>query len=300
MNNYPKIAICIPTIHRDNILMETLNSILDVWSDDWKIYIIDQNKIEDYSTEKEIFYKTACSKFHTETDQQIKVIEAPYDCGLSFSRNLGVAQAAKDNIPFCLMSADSIKFDKSMKHINNLIKYINYSSDFNIDLLGLNLKNRTVGWEAKLDLKDSFILDFIDKNNKPDWKFADLETIRDSKEWSDENGNPAKVGDVINIWKCDIVRNFFLATTKSLLKVQWDENLKMHEHESFFWEYKKAGYKVGWTNSCHGEYIGTKENEYGKLRAKNMRESLNYLFKKYNLTSWAKYINLERARNQAD
>ncbi len=289
MNN--KIAIIIPTIHRDDVLMETLNSILDNWSDNWIVYIIDQNKEEDYSEEKRIFY---------EIERRIKVIKAPYDCGLSMARNLGVEQASKDNIPYCLISSDSIKFNDSMKHINNIVKYLNYSPDFNIDLLGLNLKNRNVGWEAKLDLKDSFILDFIDKNNKPDEKFADLETIRNSKEWSYENGNPCKVGDVINIWKCDIVRNFFLATTQSLLNVKWDKNLKMREHEAYFWEYKKAGFKVGWTNTCQGEYIGTKENEYAKLRAKNMRESLNYLFKKYNLKSWVKYINLDRARTQAD
>ena len=291
-----KIGIIIPTIHRDDILMETLNSILDVWSDDWRVYIIDQNKKDDYSTEKRIFYNTACSKFHTETVQRIKVIEAPYDCGLSHARNLGVAETSKDNISYCLISADSIKFDKSMKHINNLTKYIKYSPDFNIDLLGLNLKNRNIGWEAKLDLKDSFILDFIDKNNEPDEKFADLETIRNSKEWSYENGNPAKLGDVINIWKCDIVRNFFLATTQSLKNVGWDKNLKMREHESFFWEYKQKGFKVGWTNTCHGEYIGIKENEYAKLRAKNMRESLNYLLKKYNLKSWIVYKHIERIK----
>lgn len=272
MNN--KIAIIIPTIHRDDVLMETLNSILDNGSGvDWIVYIIDQNKEEDYSKEKRIFY---------EIEQRIKVIKAPYDCGLSMARNLGVEQASKDEIPYCLISADSIKFSDSMKHINNIVKYLNYSPDFNIDLLGLNLKNRNVGWEAWLDLKDSFVLDFIDKYELPGGDFCYFDKIKTT------------------IFHCDIVRNFFLATTQSLLNTKWDNNLKMREHEDFFWRYKQEGFKVGWTNLCHGEYIGKKEGAYLNLRTKNMRECKDYLFKKYNLKSWVKYINLDRAKNQCD
>lgn len=263
-----KIAIIIPTIHRDDILMETINSILDVWQDSWVILIGDQNNIEDYSDEKRIFYETACAKAHENTpNDQIKIVNLPYDCGLSYARNKLVEKASELGIDYCLISADSIKFTESMKKINGFIPIL---QKYPFDLIGLNLRNRNVGWEALLDLKDSFILDFIDKSEDK------------------------------TIHECDIVRNFFIATTESLRYTRWDESLKMMEHEDFFWQYKKRGFKVGWTNCCHGEYIGIKEGKYKKLREKNMRESKAYLFKKYNLKNWVEYKNLDRAKNQAD
>ena len=278
-----KIAIIIPTIHRDDILMETINSILDNYQDNWVILIGDQNKKEEWNLEKQLFYHSACAEAHSSLRNQdrIKVHHLPYDCGLSYARNELVKLANHLDIKYCLVGADSIKFTKSMQYINNLVKYLNHSPDFNIDLLGLNLKNRNVGWEAWLDLKDSFILDFIDK--------TPITALFDKY-----------CQNSFTIWKCDIVRNFFLATTKSLLEAKWDGNLKMMEHEDFFWRYKQTGFKVGWTNICNGEYIGKKEGEYSKLRAKNMMESKEYLMKKHNLKSWVTYINLDRAKNQAN
>ena len=295
MNDKPKIAIIIPTIHKDKILMNTLNSILDNWEDNWRIYIIDQNKTIDYSIEKNIFYKTACSSHHLQKEQRIKVISAVYDCGLSVARNLGILEAKKDNIAYILMSADSIKFTESMKKINYLIKYLNYSKKFNIDLIGLDLKER-IGWESFLDLKDSFILDFIDKEKQPDEKFADLESIRKSDEWTDENGKKALYGNVIDFWHCDIVRNFFLATTKSLLNIPWDNNGKMSEHCPYFWEYKKAGYKVSYTDYCNGEYLNNNDKIYKSIRNKNLQEGRKYFMEKYNLKKWITYKYLERIK----
>ena len=276
--------------------METINSILDVYQDNWIILIGDQNKKEDWSFEKSAFYHSACAEAHKSLRNQdrIKVHGLPFDCGLPYARNELVKLANNLGIKYCLMSADSIKFTESIKKINYLVKYLNHRL-FDADLIGLELLNR-ISWEAWLDVKEAFILDFIDKTKQPDEKFADLETMRKSESWIDENGYKATCGDVINFWKCSITRNFFLATTKSLLDVPWDENVKMSEHEDFFWRYKLKGYNVGWTDYCNGKYIKTDDNTYKKLRTKNMAEGKKYFMEKYNLKKWFEYINLQNIK----
>ena len=275
-----KIAICIPTINRDETLMETINSILDVYQDNWVILIGEQNKKEDWSLEKQLFYHSACAEAHKSLRNQdrIKVHALPYDCGLSYSRNELVKLADNLGIKYILMSADSIKFTESMKKINYLIKYLNYSKDFNIDLLGMSLENR-IEWEAFLDLKDSFILDFIDK--------VPMNALLDKH-----------CEEFLTIWNCDIVRNFFLATTKSLLNVPWDNNGKMAEHQPYFWEYKKTGYKVGYTDYCNGEYLSNNNKIYKSIRSKNLQEGKKYFMEKYNLKKWITYKHLERINNE--
>ncbi|HED05562.1 MAG TPA: glycosyltransferase family 2 protein, partial [Ignavibacteria bacterium] len=52
-----KIAIIIPTIHRDELLIRTLRSIFKVREPSWQILVIDQNKQEDDSEEKLYYYQ---------------------------------------------------------------------------------------------------------------------------------------------------------------------------------------------------------------------------------------------------
>jgi len=266
-------------------LMKVLNSIIDNWSDDFIVLIGDQNKVEDYSDEKKMFYRTVCAYAHTAMPGDcFKVVQLPFDCGLSFARNKLVETAHELGIKYCLIGADSIKFTESMKDMGDLTRFLNYKKDLNIDLIGFELRDR-IGWEAKLDLKDSFVLDFIDKTEPPDRRYG---IVDPSKLIEDET-----VHITLNIYYCDIVRNFFLATTKSLLKVKWDNNLKLAEHCEFFWRYKQAGYKVGWTDVCQGQYITCDDLEYKKLRRINMMKSKEILKRKLNLTTMYKYINLK-------
>jgi hypothetical protein len=277
--------------------MEVLNSIIDNWSDDFVVLIGDQNHLDDYSVEKHVFYETACAYAHTRTlnDDHIKVVQLPFDCGLSYARNKLVEKAHELGVNYCLIGADSIKFTESMQQVSCLTRFLSYNRGFGIDLLGFELKDR-IGWEAKLDLKNSFILDFIDKTERPDEEYAMLDNMKPSEDWICGDGTSPMVGRVINIFHCDIVRNFFLASTKSLLDVRWDDNLKMAEHEDFFWRYKQEGYKVGWTNYCEGEYAPCIDNKYKQLRNKNMRMGKEYLKLKWELKSWVKYIHLERTK----
>jgi len=268
-----KIAILIPTILKDDNLMKVINSILDNWQDDWVILIGDQNKPEDYSKEKKMFYNTVVTPvcMGNPFSLCVKVVQLPFDCGLSYARNKLVETAHELGIKYCVIAADSIKFTESMRHLH---KTINVIKELNYDLIGFDLIGR-IGWEATLDLKDSFVLNFIDKTKIPKHGFIE------------EN---------CGIWDCDIVRNFFLATTESLLNVKWDNDLKMAEHNDFFWRYKQAGYKVGWTDYCEGAYISCDDPDYKKLRRINMMKGKELLKRKYNLTSWVKYIHLERTK----
>ena len=45
----------------------------------------------------------------------------------------------------------------------------------------------------------------------------------------------------------EIVLNFFAARTDALRAVQWDAELKVCEHEDFFWRAKAEGIRVGYS-----------------------------------------------------
>ena len=85
---------------------------------------------------------------------------------------------------------------------------------------------------------------------------------------------------------------------ESLLKVKWDNNLKLAEHEDFFHRYKKAGYKVCWTDAIIAEKMTDRPTEYLSYRKQNFEEGLQYLRKKYKTTGWVNYVNLERAKKK--
>ena len=201
----PEIAIIIPTIFRDDLLMDTIESILE--NSDMnrtKIIIVDQNDPKTYSDEKRIFYETACSQYHDPNAREIEVIPVPYDSGISYCRNVAVDLALKQGIPYCFITADSIEFMENMKNLPKLLTYMN-----RYDIIGVDIKGR-IGWEGLLRLvpNSHFELEFINKTCKL--------------------CSPKK----LVIFNCEIVRNFFLGKTEVLHKIKWDNELVAREHES--------------------------------------------------------------------
>jgi hypothetical protein len=243
--------------------METIYSIVDNWQDNFRVYIIDQNDQETYSVEKQIFYNTAGSGRHPVNKRYFKILETGVNIGISQARNLAVRQAKEDGCEYCIISADSIRFDKSIANLWFILPYLQ-SGQF--DRMGFELKNRKCNWEGYLDVNenDGFIIDFIEK---------DYNSI---------------------FQECDIVRNFFISTTESLLKTKWDDNLFMFEHEDEALRYKNNGYRVGWTPLITGHYHGNQEGEYGKVRRRLMNCCRQILLKKYNLKKWITYKHHER------
>lgn len=184
----------------------------------------------------------------------------PYDCGLSYARNFLVQKASEFHIPYCLLTADSILFTEHYNFMN-IIDFM--KTDPKIAKVGLKLNNR-VAWEFNLDLipGDSFMLQV-------------------SKDFTTFNQIPYH--------KVDICKNFFLATTESILKVPWDNELKLLEHEDHCWRLKEAGYKTFTTNEVSANYISDKNAKYNEMR-KRMYEEYNLkLRQKYGITSWIKY-----------
>ena len=81
---------------------------------------------------------------------------------------------------------------------------------------------------------------------------------------------------------CEIICNCFLARTQTLNDVPWDEDLKIMEHEDYFWRAKKAGVRVGFSPQVrilherghrpegYGEYRNRRVNHFQAIaRAKH-------------------------------
>jgi len=250
-----KAAFLITTCLRDKLLFRSVESLLPYLKSNWVILIGDQGEA---SVEKSKWFLDLKSRFN----EQIHLRELPSNCGLSYARNRLVELAKEKNCDYCVLSADSIEFNDS---ISDLEFVIDQMIKENYNLIGMNLLNR-ISWEGWLTLKEneSFELKFISLEEKMKKLFTD----------------------------CSVVRNFFIATTNSLACSKWDEDLKMAEHESFFFRYAQ-NYKMGCTTFINGKYIGKEviNEEYAKLRRKNFNEGIQKLLAKYKIKSWIKYLN---------
>jgi len=184
----------------------------------------------------------------------------PFDCGLSASRNFLVQKAKEMNCEYCLLTADSIKFTE-MYNFNPVIDFL--EKEEKRALMGFQLNSR-LPWEG------------------------DLELIEGKHFLLDTPKRPKIIFKGMTIQPVDICRNFFLAKTDALLQVQWDKELRLAEHEDWFYRFKQAGYESFYTDYIKADYIGTKDGEYGKYRGR-IGEFKRILLKKYNLKEWIKY-----------
>lgn len=210
------IAIVLTTFLRPELAKQAVDSILQHWREDYCLLVVAQSPFR-------------------HRDRRVHVVEAPFDCGLSAARNLGVAEAAKRGCRHTLITADSIMFTKDTNPCGFDLT--------EMDLIGFNLVGRPA-WEGEL---------LYDPGRGYPFK-----VVQDTR--------PLLVKQV------EICRNFFIATTRSLAAVRWDENLKLREHEDFFWRYKLAGYRCLWVGRVRGEYVDSKPSEYVKYRNRMYRE----------------------------
>ena len=222
---------------------QSVNSIMKYRNTDFLI-VADQGFID---------YKKR--RFYTEVlcEGNNLLLEPLEDCGLSAARNAIVLNAKMNNCDYVVISADSIEFTDSY----DFATIIDAMKFYKLDLMGFDLKDR-IPWE--------FNLNFVEGEH------FELSKTTNSHKYRD-----------IEVKECEICRNFFIASTDSLLDVKWDDNLKMREHEDFFWRYKQKGYKCGWTSNVVGNYIGVKEKEYRKKRNYEMSRGLQVLKEKYNM-----------------
>jgi len=256
-----KIAFIATTFLRDELLYKSVQSLLDNYFEGMTIIIVDQGHQTQEKTSW-VFNSPHCVNYY----------QVPFDSGLSYGRNFGVEKAKELGCEYTLIASDSFLFNKTMKELDKVVDILNNTK---YSLCGLELIPSVCGWEAKLNLIEGkhFELNFIDKS---------LVGV---------------IGTKIPTWEIDICRNIFLAKTESLLDTKWDEDLKLGEHEDFFWRYKQNGYNCLWTNYIYANKITDRPTEYAKYRKLHFNDGLTKLRKKYNLSGWVDYINLDRAKN---
>jgi len=103
----------------------------------------------------------------------------------------------------------------------------------------------------------------------------------------DETKNLIDKASGLHYQECDITFNYFVACTKDILPIQWDENIKVaFEHSDWFISLKKAGLKVAYTPDAvvvhKPEHVKVaRELEYRGYRTR--RSDKDYFFKKHNL-----------------
>jgi len=253
-----KIGFIITTMLRDELLRKSVESLLKYKQDNREIIVIDQGEI---TIEKRDWLK----------EKNVHYYPISFDSGLSFSRNYGVQIAKQKNCDYVVIGSDSFLFNESIQKINTIVDLLNSS---NYSFCGFSLDNCICGWEGKINLIEgqAFELDFVDKKK------------------------PHYILNKIPFWKIEICRNFFIAKIDILLNVQWDENLKLREHEDEFMRIKQAGYRGLWTDYIIAEKMTDRPNKYKQLRNKNMQEGLIYLQKKWNIKNWIKYKKFNNAK----
>jgi glycosyltransferase involved in cell wall biosynthesis len=145
-------------------------------------------------------------------DPFCKLINIPFDSGLSAGRNIGVENVETEFVVLC---DDDFVFTKDTK-IENLISVVNSNlSDLCAGLIlqdGINVKN----WSGIIDIKKNgpLVSPFISKT--------------------------PIIKEGISLYSTDITLNFFAAKTDWLLKNKWDNSIKIcYEHIDFFLNLKK-------------------------------------------------------------
>jgi len=246
----PLIAILITTFLRDTLLYKTIQSIIDNYPPNCLILIADQGYASDKKNEEISYYQSQIP---------LKYYQLPFDCGLSYARNYLIEQAVNMNIPYILMSADSIQFIQRY----NFEPYINtLKNNLDIGIIGFELLGSKCLWEFNLEITINGIL------------------IKSSNEFIEYHN--------IKYKKVDICRNIFLAKTESVILL-YDIEMKLCEHELAFLEYKKRGYSVLWTDSLIFKKSNAITSDEYQTYRKRLSEYQQLFKQKLNITGWVKY-----------
>jgi GT2 family glycosyltransferase len=249
-----KIAILYTTFLRNELMHKTVESIFNNWREGFFLKVADQYPmVKENGWEYEVWANK----------NRFDYCYLPFDCGLSYARNWLVKDVLGEGFKYCIVTADSIQFiPETIRHLDRAVSYMEANHD--VGILGFDLLNR-FPWECTMEFNAGrFILTAVSQ------------TYQDP-------------GTGMILKDCDICRNFFLARIDTLAAVTWDEQLKLAEHEDFFWRYKQAGYKVRWTPDVVAEYVNSKPSEHVRYRNRIYTEFYRLLAKKYNLTGPVEY-----------
>jgi len=253
-----KIGIILTTFLRDDLMYKVVQSIFDNWNQEYELFIgnqsYDNNEDRINSTIK--FMSSFGNHYH-----KLHYYTLPYDCGLSFARNYLVKEAHKQGCEYCFLTADSYMFEKyDFRIITQFLE-----SDKDNAIVGFVERGKSDPywkWDMKLVSKKHFLL------TKPK---------RDIIEYKNYKFQPV-----------DVCQNFFLAKTNVLIENQWDNELKLTEHEDFFYRLQQTNYKIFFNNSIKCQYIKNKPEAYSLKRKRIYNIYKKILQEKYNLSGWLK------------
>lgn len=252
MNN--ELTIIIKTFSRKKSLKKLLESLIKENIVEYEILILDDSKIN----YKEFILKQFDKKL------KIKYIISEFDVGISKGRNLLLKNV---KTPYFLLCDDDYRFDKrsNIKETLKIFKKNKY------DILGGSFYNRyTINnfYEIFLTLKSPkrflyWILKKEEKSNFIGYFYLENRNLYLKK--IESNGNL-----LIDI---DIVNNFFIADTKKIKEIGgWLEELKMGEHEEFFYRGKQNNLKIGFFNNFGIQHYPIRSYFYQKYRKRTNNE----------------------------
>jgi len=236
------IAIIYTSFLREDLRLKTTNAINRYRPDNSFLFYGIQSRYPDAPQEL-IAYDA----------QDFAAWQLPFDCGLSYSRNMMVQCAAEMGIPYCLVTADSIEFTEKYD-FSPVVDFLELEPHHGI--VGFSLDNKTI-WMFNIDIAPG-----------KHFVFSPATDVRLYK------------GD--RYICCDMVSNFFIAKTDCLLANPWDNRLKLLEHEDFFYQLKAQGrYSVFYTNAINARHHSVSDPQYQKYRDRALHEFRDMVIEKY-------------------
>jgi len=171
------------------------------------------------------------NKYKTKTS--IEVIDLPFDSGLSKGRNSIVS---KCDTKYIMILDDSRTFTSEL-NICNMIKFL---EENNYHLFCGVINSRCGNNRGYCTLFNSIkiINNIINIKTKPVRKI--------------------KSALFNNIYETNIGVNVFIAKTECLKNVKWNDELKIGEHELFFYDFYKFGYKCVISYDCNFEQVNNR------------------------------------------
>ena len=227
-NDTNNLTIGIKTFCRPNALNESLSSIVKYNKYKFKIIIADDSNDKYKLKNKEIINKY-------KQEKEITLLDLKFDSGLSKGRNEIVKNC---NTKYLMILDDSRYFDNNLQ-IKEIINFLE-ENDYNLFFGGI--KNRISGGNNYTCL--------FDKINENEIKCKSKKKIN-NKIFS-------------NLYETNLGLNVFIAETNSLKETLWRDELKLGEHEIFFQDYYKKGFKCVYSPDVQFIQVSDENKKYDK------------------------------------
>jgi len=257
---FDKLSIGIKTFCRPKALYFCLNNfaLLEKYLGIQIIIADDSN--EKYKKENQNIINTLKEK---NEKINIKYLDLPFDTGLSYGRNRIVEKCETDYI----MIID----DSRTININTQIfEMVNFLEETKYDLIGGIIRKR------KISINSHYSGIFTNIKNVNNKILIDIKKIK----------KQIKNNYLKNVFETNICLNVFVARTKALLETKWCEELKVGEHEFFFYNFYKNNFKCAITNDVNFIQSPNKIRIYPNDIGNKFRNRAYNLYEKYIKLIW--------------